>query len=278
MKAIKLLNEQDVLVYDGTRIKWNRDLGSLRNFVENILGFTGVWKSIGGKSERFTNSNSDVIITWCPGKLNSLAFNGKNGEAVKKALVTVMDNDCAMNATSSSDSSCYTTTDASLDVETPSDFMCTGLNLSETMNEVAKSSTVNDSDVTGSVDGDLASDCSTLEELENFIDRSFKNMGKLPPKAIDGSTPSRKLYDSSKSDTLAERFETFKMEMECGVLLLKAELSERTQIINACKQDICKLTNENLILKSRLSELEEKMFVNKSIPCCKGKCPNGRFK
>ena len=147
--------------------------------------------------------------------------------------------------------------------------MRTGLNLSETMNEVAKSSTVNDGDVTGRVDGVLASDCSTLEELENFIDRSFKNMGKLPPKAIDGSTPSRKLYDS-KSDTLAERFETLKMEIECGVLFLKAELSGQTQIINACKQDICKLTNENLILNSRLSELEEKVFHNKSIPCCKG--------
>ena len=104
MKAIKLLNDQDVLVYDRTRIKWNRDLGSLRNFVENILGFTGVWKSTGGKSKQFTNSNSDVIITWYPGKLNSLTFNGKNGEAVKKALVTIIDNDCAMNANSSSDS------------------------------------------------------------------------------------------------------------------------------------------------------------------------------
>ena len=261
MKAIKLLNDQDVLVYDRTRIKWNRDLGSLRNFVENILGFTGVWKSTGGKSKQFTNSNSNVIITWYPGKLNSLTFNGKNGEAVKKALVAIIDNDCAMNANSSSDSSCYTITDTSVDTETLSDFMRTGLNLSETMNEVAKSSTVND--------GVLASDCSTLEELENFIDRSFKNMGKLPPKAIDGSTPSRKLYDS-KSDTLAERFETFKMEIESGVLLLKAELSEQTQIINACKQDICKLTNENLILKSRLRELEEKVFDNNSIPCCKG--------
>ena len=48
MKAIKLLNDQDVLVYDRTRIEWKRDLGSLRNFVENSLGFTGVWKSTGG--------------------------------------------------------------------------------------------------------------------------------------------------------------------------------------------------------------------------------------
>ena len=38
MKAIKLLNDQDVLVYGGTRFKWNRDLGSLRNLVENTLG------------------------------------------------------------------------------------------------------------------------------------------------------------------------------------------------------------------------------------------------
>ena len=58
--------------------------------------------------------------------------------------------------------------------------------------------------------------------------------------------------------------------MESGFLYLKAELSEQTKIINACKQDICKLTNENLILKLRLSELEEKgkVSVNKSIPLC----------
>ena len=82
-------------------------------------------------------------------------------------------------------------------------------------------------------------------------------MGRLPSKAIDGSTPSRKLFDP-ESDTLEERFETLKIEVESRVLLLKADLSEQTQIINACKQDICKLTNENFILKSRLSELEEK--------------------
>ena len=116
MKAIKLLNDQDVLTYDRTHIKWNRDLGPLRNFVENILGFTGTWKSTGGKSKQFTNSN--VIITY-PGKLNSLTSNGKNGEAVKKALVTIIDNDCAMNATSSSDSSRYTITDTSIDTESP---------------------------------------------------------------------------------------------------------------------------------------------------------------
>ena len=166
MKAIELLNDQDVLVYGRTRIKWNRDLGSLRNLVENTLGFTGVWKSTEGKSKQFTNSNSDVIITWYPGKLNSLTFNGKKGEAVKKAFVRSTDNDCAKNATLSSDNLCYTTTNTSVDTETPPDVMCTGQNLSVTVNEVVKSPTVNDGDVTGirSVDGVLACDCSTLKE------------------------------------------------------------------------------------------------------------------
>ena len=31
MKAIKSLNDQDVLVYDGRRLKWNGDLGLLRD-------------------------------------------------------------------------------------------------------------------------------------------------------------------------------------------------------------------------------------------------------
>ena len=45
--------------------------------------------------------------------------------------------------------------------------------------------------------------------------------------------------------------------MESGFLYLKAEISEKTKIINACKQNICKLSDENHILKLRL---------NKSIP------------
>ena len=58
--------------------------------------------------------------------------------------------------------------------------------------------------------------------------------------------------------------------MESGFSYLKAELSEQIKIINACKQDICKLTKENLILKLSLSELEEKgkVSANECIPRC----------
>ena len=64
MKAIKSLNDQDILVYDGTRLKWNGDLSLLRNFFENIVGLVGAWKSTGSKSKQFANSNSDIIVAW----------------------------------------------------------------------------------------------------------------------------------------------------------------------------------------------------------------------
>ena len=97
----------------------------------------------------------------------------------------------------------------------------------------------------------------------------LKNNNIFLAQSIDSSTHFRSSSDI-KSGTLEERFETLKVEMESGFLYLKAELSEQTKIINACKQDICKLTNENLILKLRLSELEEKgkVSVNKSISRC----------
>ena len=38
---IKLLNDQAYLIYDGTRIKWQHDLRSLKNFVENVAGLIG---------------------------------------------------------------------------------------------------------------------------------------------------------------------------------------------------------------------------------------------
>ena len=147
-------------------------------------------------------------------------------------------------------------------------------------NKVAKSPIAIDDNVSGSVKGILMPDCSFLEELENFIDRSFKGVGCLPLKidniflaqSIDSSTHSRSSFDI-KSGTLENRFKILKAEMESGFLYLKAALSEQTKIINACKQDICKLSNENLILKSPLSEIEEKckVSVNKSIPCCEEK-------
>ena len=90
IKAIKSLNDQDVLVYDRTRLKWNADLVLLKKFVENIVGLVGAWKSTGGNSKQSTNSNSGIIVAWCLGKLNSFkTFNGEKRESLKEALVTI---------------------------------------------------------------------------------------------------------------------------------------------------------------------------------------------
>lgn len=69
----------------------------------------------------------------------------------------ILGNDCAKDATLSSDCLFYTITDTLVETETPPDLMCTGKNLSKSINEVARSSTFNDHNVTGIVNGVLAS-------------------------------------------------------------------------------------------------------------------------
>ena len=96
---IKLLNDQAYLTYDGTRIKWEQDLYSLKNFVENVAGLIGKWKSPGCRAKQFTDSNFDLVITWFPGKHNSLIFHGKKGELFKKLLLDILQTNTANQAT-----------------------------------------------------------------------------------------------------------------------------------------------------------------------------------
>ena len=87
-KLIKSLNDQCFLVYDGTRLKWTQDFNSLKNFVQNVFGLTGVWKSPGGSAKKFITSNLNLSMTWYPGKQNSLIFHGSKGESLKELLVS----------------------------------------------------------------------------------------------------------------------------------------------------------------------------------------------
>ena len=56
--------------------------------------------------------------------------------------------------------------------------------------------------------------------------------------------------------------------MESKVLILLTKISEQTQIINKNNKELCKLTKDNLHLKSRLTQLEEKLSPkgNATIP------------
>ncbi len=47
--------------------------------------------------------------------------------------------------------------------------------------------------------------------------------------------------------------------IETKVLNLLTKISEQTQIIGKNNQELCRLTNDNLHLKSRLTKLEEKV-------------------
>jgi hypothetical protein len=53
INLINLLKDQADLVYDGKRVIWSRDFRSLQNFVENVIGLSGTWRSSGGKSKQF---------------------------------------------------------------------------------------------------------------------------------------------------------------------------------------------------------------------------------
>ena len=108
-------------------------------------------------------------------------------------------------------------------------------------------------------------DISTLEELQEIVDRSYQGM--LPrngnvnvsfAQTIDNSTPFRSR--AAECLSMEEGFCTFKVNIESTVTALKAKLSEQTQNIAESKQELCKLASDTLHLRTRLTELEEKVF------------------
>ncbi len=107
----------------------------------------------------------------------------------------------------------------------------------------------------------LSPDCSTIEQLQEFIDASYQKslLHEISlTQTIDSSTP-LKLRPDCSLDTLQDQFNAFKHDMETKVLNLLTKKSEQTQIIDKNNQELCRLTNDNLHLKSRLTQLEEKV-------------------
>ena len=98
--------------------------------------------------------------------------------------------------------------------------------------------------------------------VQQFIDFSHQNVMAHEisfAQATDSSTPFKsRSIDSSAS--LEHQFNTFKVNIESKVAALLTKIAEQSQIIDKNNQELCKLTEENLHLKSRLSDLEEKVF------------------
>ena len=264
INSINLLKDQADLVYDGKRVIWSRDFFSLQNFVKNVIGLSGTWRSSGGKSKQFTASNLSFIMTWYPGKLNSLTFNGRDGESFKTWLLNVLISKRVKRT--DTDGGCLHAL-AETSVKSKQHLASVSQIVQDlTMLEVSKVSTGGHSDE--AIDEVLSADCSTLDELEDFIDRSFQNVNILtqnnnanifPVRSTDSSTPSR-TQDEAELGITVKHFRMFKNKIESDIAVLINNLSEQTQIINKSKQDICELSDENLNLKSRLTELEVKVL------------------
>ena len=97
--------------------------------------------------------------------------------------------------------------------------------------------------------------CSTLADLEGFIDKSYQNL--LPQndndnissaQSIASSTPI-KMHTTDSLTSMQDQFKTFKEKIESTVTLLVNKISQQSQIIDQNKQEICKLRNDNLHLK-----------------------------
>ena len=130
---------------------------SLKNFVKNTVGLTGKWTSSGGKAKQFKNPNSIFIMTWYPGKQNSLVFNGKEGESFKKILASVLETNFAFKQTDTFLNSSPQTREMS----------------AESDRVIDKSRLTKVSVPLKDMGIEPIADTSTLEELEDFTDSAY---------------------------------------------------------------------------------------------------------
>jgi hypothetical protein len=119
-------------------------------------------------------------------------------------------------------------------------------------------------------DSSTVYDSLSLDQLQEFIDASYQETLayelSLAP-SIDSSTPFKpQPVKSSTLNPVQEQFNIFKENIESKVTALMTKIAEQTKIIeNNNHEELCKLSNENLHLKSRLSDLEKTFYAKKPL-------------
>ena len=104
----------------------------------------------------------------------------------------------------------------------------------------------------------IPADCSTIADLH----KSYHNDNISYAQSIGNSTPF-KMHTTESLTFMQDQFKTFKEKIESTVALLANKISQQSQIIDQNKQEICKLKNDNLLLKSCVADLELKIFPKK---------------
>ena len=240
--------------YHGNRIKWTDSFEMLKLFIKCAIEQAGTWMSSGGKYKKFTSSSSDLILTWNYG-LCTLSFRGEEGARLKELLIHV----CTMEKNLPAD----------IDLELASN-VCSSTPIVQMVvdDQPLLASADQEGGITlrkVNVEKAPVVDALELSALEQFIDCSFQNVcisscTKSPSKmgqAVDSFTPSRQI-DNDNLSPMKACLSTFKSHVELELGKLSTRLSIQNQIINANKQELDRLIAENLHLKSRIGELENR--------------------
>ena len=240
LHEIKRYKDEKCFVYDGNRIKWTDSFEMLKLFIRCCVSQPGTWSAPGGKYKKFCSTNKDLTLTWNY-ELGNLSFKGETGDILRILLYICTDSETLLKDCSYGDH-VFLTTDKSLHV-------------SQSAPATGDMGVHNDRD---EPKRKILSPVSTIDELQQFIDLSYQNVMAQEislTQATDSSTPFKsRSVDSSAS--LEHQFNTFKVTMESKVAALLTKIAEQSQIIDKNNQELYKLTEENLHLNSRPSDLE----------------------
>ena len=206
----------------------------------------GIWSALGSKYKKFCSTNKNLTFTWNY-ESGNLSFKGETGDILRTLLINMcMDSRFLSKHCSHSD--CV-----------PSD---KSLHVTQSVPVTGVMGVVYDRNESKCEMLSPVTDCSTLHELQQFIDLSYRNVVAheiSPTQVIDTSTPF-KLQPADSPASLEHQFNMFKVNMEFKVAALLAKVEEQSYIIDKNNQKLCKLTKDNLHLKSQLSDLEDKVF------------------
>ncbi len=161
----------------------------------------GDWSASGGKYKKFCSRNTDLVVSWNY-DLGFLSFKGQTGDILK----TLLTNICTESEISPIKDRTLIDCDSSTKDKSLHDSQIT---------PVINRTSV-DSDSTEHDRETLSPDCSTIEQLQEFIDVSYQKslLHEISlTQATDSSTP-LKLRPDCTLDTLQDQFNAFKHDMD----------------------------------------------------------------
>ena len=220
-------------------MKWNNSFKELQEFFQNTVGLNGKWISPGGSSKRYIDADFDLIANWYPGKQNSLLFQGKDGSLLREFLINLFTQVAVLNCPDKTQSQ-----PDNIDIERRS---------------LSTSFVEGICDYTNDVDTPIK-----LRKMQYLLlmFQVLKSLNILLITRIKTchyvlkSTPLR-LNSNNNSSAIEIRISKIESRIECEMEKLLARISEQDQIIDANKQEVHRLSSENLHLKSRILNLEE---------------------